>query len=290
MRVLSVLVLSLVPCLVFGQFGAEPEVVASLITDTPTVAPGAKFRAGVLLEIPRGWYIYWKNPGESGLPTTIEWQPTLGVQFGELQFPMPWTFESPGPVTSYGYRDEVLLISDVQVASTASLPLRLVARVSWLMCSKSCIPGETTVSIELGGGATEKDVALFSRYERLLPQADGTDDVRTSLTRVGNQHLASIVIPNQKRLAAEDEPPDLHRVFFFPEEVPGYVIAVPQVSGATETARWKGRSVQTHDGPVSVQFKLTPSKRDAQAPVIRGILVSQELPEKNPVARILCVK
>jgi DsbC/DsbD-like thiol-disulfide interchange protein len=46
-------------------------VTATLISDISSTQPGQKFRIGVLYRIESGWHIYWKNPGDAGIPTKI---------------------------------------------------------------------------------------------------------------------------------------------------------------------------------------------------------------------------
>ena len=45
---------------------------AELISQATSVQPGSSIRLGVLLTQEPGWHTYWKTPGDTGLPTTIE--------------------------------------------------------------------------------------------------------------------------------------------------------------------------------------------------------------------------
>ena len=47
---------------------------AQLVADTQHIEPGQKFRLGVLYTIAPKWHIYWKYPGDAGIPTQIDWQ------------------------------------------------------------------------------------------------------------------------------------------------------------------------------------------------------------------------
>jgi DsbC/DsbD-like thiol-disulfide interchange protein len=46
---------------------------ARLVADVASVEPGTTFTTGIVLTMAPGWHIYWKNPGESGLATSITW-------------------------------------------------------------------------------------------------------------------------------------------------------------------------------------------------------------------------
>ena len=44
---------------------------------------------GLLIEHQPHWHTYWKNGGDSGGPTKIEWTLPAGVTAGEIQWPPP---------------------------------------------------------------------------------------------------------------------------------------------------------------------------------------------------------
>ena len=56
------------------QYNGKELVKATLVADVSSIQPGQRFRLGVLYRIEPGWHIYWKYPGDSGIPTKIEWQ------------------------------------------------------------------------------------------------------------------------------------------------------------------------------------------------------------------------
>src|SRR5262250_2054351 len=48
----------------------KPRIELRLLVD-PTPAPGRVARVGVLFTLDPGWHVYWRNPGEAGLPTRL---------------------------------------------------------------------------------------------------------------------------------------------------------------------------------------------------------------------------
>src|SRR5215471_7792924 len=75
---------------------------AELVTETASVTPGGVLRADLHLEIKPGWHVYWRNPGDSGLPTTIEWKLPRGFEAGSILWPTPEHFVQNG-IGNYGY-------------------------------------------------------------------------------------------------------------------------------------------------------------------------------------------
>ena len=59
-----------------------PHVTASLIGETRNVVAGQPLHVALRQQIQPGWHTYWSNPGESGLPTTIDWSLPHGLQTG----------------------------------------------------------------------------------------------------------------------------------------------------------------------------------------------------------------
>src|SRR5437763_480693 len=67
---------------------------------------------GLRLRMAPGWHTYWKNPGDSGLPTRSHWTLPEGWKAGEMQLPYPHHLPI-GPLMNYGYEDEVVLLVEV---------------------------------------------------------------------------------------------------------------------------------------------------------------------------------
>ena len=45
---------------------------------------GKEFIVGLKFKLTPGWHIYWKNPGDSGLPPEINWNLPEGIEFKEI--------------------------------------------------------------------------------------------------------------------------------------------------------------------------------------------------------------
>ena len=57
---------------------------ATLLLSAGTAKPGDTITAAVRLDMSPGWHTYWKNGGDSGAPTKIDWQLPAGVTAGEI--------------------------------------------------------------------------------------------------------------------------------------------------------------------------------------------------------------
>lgn len=166
---------------------------AQLISEVKSIQPGHPFWVAIRLKMGKDWHTYWRNPGDSGLPTTIEWEMPDGLEAGEIQWPYPQQFGAP-PVVSYGYKDEVLLLVKIDVAGffESDKVVKLSAKVDWLECKDICLPGHQKLKIELPvkDEAPEVDNRWAEKFEetrKSLPVAD-------SAWKVNAKHQGSQII------------------------------------------------------------------------------------------------
>jgi thiol:disulfide interchange protein DsbD len=105
------------------------------------------FWNAIELNAEEGWHSYWKNPGDTGLATKVQWELPRGFEVEDILWPVPERIETP-PLTSYGYHGRVIL----PVRFRTSLPiqphvaLNFRAKVSWLICKEVCLPASETVT------------------------------------------------------------------------------------------------------------------------------------------------
>ena len=146
---------------------------ARFVSNVSSVHPGKPFKVGVLFNVQQPWHIYWKYPGEAGLPTRIKLDLPSGYSAGELMWPVPTEFRQEGNLAGYGYQGEVLLFSEITPPATIEYgsAARIKAEVRWVGCFNVCVPGRENLSLEVpvGAGGLASDAALFERWEHRLP-------------------------------------------------------------------------------------------------------------------------
>lgn len=124
-----------------------------MIADVKEVVPGSTFMLGVELTMEPGWHTYYKESGDAGMPTSIEWVLPPGYKQGELLWQKPHKFDDGGIVT-YGYSDKTVLAAKVTAPDTIpeDVEQKMVAKVKWLECKDVCIPGSGETSLSLPAG------------------------------------------------------------------------------------------------------------------------------------------
>ncbi len=147
----------------------------SLLAENDAVQPGRPLTLGIRLQMEPGWHTYWRNPGDSGLPTRVRWTLPAGFEAGEIGWPYPIRFPS-GPLMNYGYAHEVLLPVEIRVPPAPDgREVHLAARVDWLECQEVCLPGKEEVSLTLPVRANVHpgpDAAAFADARARLPRSD----------------------------------------------------------------------------------------------------------------------
>ena len=148
---------------------------ASLVAELDAVQAGTPLTLGIRLQMEPGWHTYWRNPGDSGLPTRVKWTLPDGFEATGIQWPYPESFAA-GPLVSYGYEHEVLLFVPIRVpASLAAQDVRFAARVDWLECQEVCLPGKAELSLSLPVRPVARpgsEAARFAEARRRLPRVD----------------------------------------------------------------------------------------------------------------------
>ena len=113
------------------------------------VQPGKPLWVGLQITHQPDWHTYWKNSGDSGLPTVLEWQLPQGITAGGIAWPAPKKM-AIGTLANYGYENTVLLPVPLAVTNNFSgTQLDIKLKAAWLVCKTECIPqeGDFTLTI-----------------------------------------------------------------------------------------------------------------------------------------------
>ncbi len=136
-------------------------VTAELVGDGTALVPGSTTTLALRLAIDPGWHTYWRNPGESGLPTTLAWHLPPGYSAGDIVWPAPRELPA-GPLINYGYEGEVFHLVPLEVPADAKpgATAALAARADWLVCKETCIPEGADLTLELPVAMQATGVAM----------------------------------------------------------------------------------------------------------------------------------
>jgi len=126
--------------------------------------PGTTVWVAIRQAIAPGWHTYWRNPGDTGLATSINWVLPKGVTAGNPLWPAPQRFTT-GSIVNYGYEKEATLLVPLTVARDAEIgPAQ--ANVFLLECAQMCIPEQATLDLDLRKASPANFAALHASLPR----------------------------------------------------------------------------------------------------------------------------
>lgn len=232
---------------------------AQLISEVKSIEPGANFCVGVRLMMDEGWHTYWKNPGDSGLPTSIEWDLPQGFIADEIQWPFPQLIETLN-IVNFGYEGEVCLLIDIHAPAELKpgAIVHLSASVEWLACREECVPGRSGLTIELP--VKERNPVPDERWTEHFA------NTRKNLPAVLTQWKITAAL-NRDNISIQVFPPvpfdrQMTDIVFFPEQERLVEYSEPQ-------------SVQKIDNGYSIEIQR--SKTEAKIPSrLKGVLYNPQ--------------
>lgn len=146
MKLILIPIIILLSLSVKAQIGSVTEASAEIVFDTFDANKDTVINAGILVSLENGWHIYWKNSGDSGIPTSFEVELPSEIKSSEIKWPDPKIFEFEG-YASYGYENKVLFPFQIILPTERTLnsfPIRV--KLKSLICKDVCKPFNTEVS------------------------------------------------------------------------------------------------------------------------------------------------
>lgn len=162
----------------------------SIYSNVKQIQIGSDFYIAIKLNVADEWHIYWKNPGDSGLPTEVKWTLPKGVEkVGSLIWQVPEKIEWSGMV-NYGFEHDVYLIQKFKTIRSVELKsIDIKAEVSWLVCKEKCIPQNDNVSIKIAVDEMFEKSAESKLIQNLLATAPSTFKSVKSNFKSGKEKL-----------------------------------------------------------------------------------------------------
>lgn len=217
----------------FGMPGNDTVQVQLLATEA------APFTVALKFTIKPEWYLYWKNPGDAGLPIEVKWDLPEGYRVGELLHPTPSKFVYD-EVIAYGYKRElVLLCTLTPPPGTPRAGGTVRANIDWLVCKESCVRGSATTELVLGSGESILTKEELDFHTHALPVPSSNLGVSSANLRVESKDDELTAVIDLTGTPS-------HRITdFYPEMIPNFVIDHHGITTDGATIRIPIRSYET---------------------------------------------
>ena len=261
----------------------QAQTTVRLISSVEVFEPGKPFKVGVHLQMPVGWHTYWINPGDSGIPTEVQWRLPEGFTASPVEWPVPERIESP-PLVTFGYEKEVLLLTTITPPLNFKLgtSTKISASIRWLECKETCLPGKATAELSLLAGNQERlskneaITTLIQKFQAEVPRKTA--------------QVQAFVYPDKtvELLLAEK---GIQSIEFFPLTEGKLALAKPFTSminaeGATVRARFEEPSSDL-SGVFVVEKATGRELLTFQSQVVAGTSQNKDSTEKRSLGLIL---
>ncbi len=221
------------------QGGAEMQ--ARLISAIDSLDGRDEITAGLEVKLAKGWKIYWRSPGDAGLPPELDFSKTPSVLGHHLDFPAPKRFSILG-FDSFGYADHVIYPLRLSI-TPQSQGMTIAAQFDGLVCKDVCIPLREilTLSLPKGQAAASEFARDIAQYMANVPRQSTAGGIALEAVYLDGDDL---VLPfqhpdNQPITAPED---------ILIEAATGYAFALPKWQDNTARIAISGKPAQDLSG------------------------------------------
>ena len=247
-----------------GPWVGDPEIgevrLISAVTGTGVLD---ELPLGLEFRLAPGWKIYWRTPGEAGLPPTLDLQLTNdGAIEHQIAWPAPKRFNAFG-FDNYGYENMVILPVTVR-GHPKGEAIQIIGQVEALVCANICVPlaGEVELKIADGQATPSTQAMHLARYKAKIPRSG---DVSVIVVEKIWQDGTNLNIQFAKGSPLVDE--------IFVEGVPGVAFKKPAYANGLATISLEGKlqkpltgeklDLTVIAGNISVTNRYTVSSVDA---------------------------
>jgi len=244
----------------------------------------AETALGLEFDLQPGWKIYWRSPGDAGLPPRIDWAGSENLKQAEIAWPVPHRFSLFG-LETFGYGGQVVLPIDATAEDPAQ-PLKLRAKVDYLICEEICIPYTADLALDLppGEGARASQAFLIESFRGQVPGQGAERGLE--IADIGL--VGSLEAPRLQVTARSERPfeaPDL-----LVEAPPGFLFSPPELSlgAAGHEAELTVAITRTNPGQVlegkPVTVTVTDGTRGIEAEAVARYAAPPAPPALDPAA------
>ena len=126
--------------------------------------------AGFEIALAPGAITYWRDPGDSGLPPTLDFSASENVAGVEASFPAPKRIKEADGGEAFGYDGAVIFPLRVKPRDPAK-PVRLALNADFAVCEKVCLPAKARLSLTLPAAGESPYAGAIDAALAAVPRA-----------------------------------------------------------------------------------------------------------------------
>jgi len=201
-----------------SQWQRDDIVAVRLVSGVEGTGQKTSIPLGLEVNLAPEWRIYWRSPGEAGIPPTIDWNGTAGddgnLKNAEILYPIPKRFRDFG-LETIGYVNSAVFPIDAEVL-TPGKPLNINAVLNMAVCNTTCIPKSFDLQLTIPGGEslTSKESAIIEMSRAYLPEGEKESKLRLIQTKYGENHIQFVIVSSEPLRSPDLFVESLSDVFF----------------------------------------------------------------------------
>lgn len=144
---------------------------AEIFSPVTAVGTAESVPAALRIRMDGNWKIYWRTPGDAGLPPSLDWAGSTNLKDAALSWPVPYRF-TIFDIDNIGYKHEAVFPLDLAPAA-AGEAIALNLKLDLLVCDDICVPETHTVTFNLPAGEAQPSPQAedYARARAQLPIA-----------------------------------------------------------------------------------------------------------------------
>ena len=122
-----------------------------------------------------GWKIYWRYPGDSGLPTEINFNNSSNLNSFQIFWPAPFRFSTFG-IDTFGYEGQIIFPINV-IPEIVNEMINLNTQISLLACNEICIPFQEEIALQIPKTTSRPNIntRVRAQFLSLVPRKIQSD-------------------------------------------------------------------------------------------------------------------
>jgi suppressor for copper-sensitivity B len=128
---------------------------------------------GVHFKLAQGWHIYWRSPGDAGMPPTFDWHGSTNINDAQMLplWPVPQRSINNAGLQDFAYHDEVVFPFALPLQNTAA-PSTLQLALNYVACKDICVPFSAAMNLNIPQSDSDPEAhALIGKFRSHVPAA-----------------------------------------------------------------------------------------------------------------------
>jgi DsbC/DsbD-like thiol-disulfide interchange protein len=131
--------------------------------------------AGFEISLAPGAITYWRDPGDAGLPPTLDFSASDNVASVEPEFPAPKRIKEADGGEAFGYRGDVVFPLRIKPRDPTK-PMTLKLNADFAVCEKVCLPAKAHLELKLPSAPGSPHAGAIDAALAAVPRAVAPSD------------------------------------------------------------------------------------------------------------------